>query len=338
VVIGVAWTRRRLVRGALARPTTEAERLALASLPFLAFCVMPFFYAETDGLVFNWSGYLTSNSIVFWIALSMGVRAVLFVRPERGRLANGVAVAIVVLFSMVSFGDVLTTAPARLAVAALLAGLGIAARRHVRTQQVASILTNAALLMAFRGSVVLDERVLLQLELLLAALRVSLLVGQALGRADEIGSLSVWLEAVALVVTAWSTLALTLHRLEWHVLYDFFAPSFVERHIGLFLPVIVGRYAIPLVLARRLLAEARPEWVTSSWRGAFGVAIAKVTTLVLVATGYALFNPTSDLFAQAVANVLTFSMPLLALAYEPRAEPARPSAAMTVQPQPREAP
>jgi hypothetical protein len=315
-VLVIAWARRRALERAWR--LTEAERLALVALPFLACCAMPFFYAETGGLEFNWIGYLTSNRYEFWVVLSVGVRAVLFVRPERGRFATLVGLAVVALLSVVSFGGALAGAPVRLAVAVGLAAAAIAARRHARTRAAASILVNAALLLAFRATVVLDERVFLQLELLLAGLRVTMLVGRVLGRAEDGPSLAAWLEAMALLVTAWSTLALTLYRLEWHILYEFFAPATVEQRIGLFLPVIVGRYALPLVLARRLLAEARPPGDGGAWRAAFGVAAGKTASLVLIASGYAIYDPTSELFTQAIMNVLTFSVPLLALAYEPR--------------------
>jgi hypothetical protein len=316
VALVVEWARRRL--RARSWPT-GIERLALTALPFLAFCVLPFFYPQTDGVVFNWTGYLTANRLSFWLVLSLGVRAVLFVRPERGRVANAAALAVIALLSLASFGDVLTTGCQRLLAAAALAALAIGARLGAPTRPAASVLANAALLMAFRGSVVLDERVFLQLELLLAALRITFLVARALGPGQDLRGFAVWLEAMALVVTAWSTLALTLYRLEWHVLYEVFAPPFVEAHIGFFLPLIMGRYALPLVLARRLIAEARPPASASSWPGAFAAAGVKTLTLVLVATGYALDDPTGEFFVQAVMNVLTFSTPLLALAYEPRA-------------------
>jgi hypothetical protein len=212
---------------------------------------------------------------------------------------------------------VLPTGPARLSAAAALSVIAAAASRRASTRAAASVLTNAALLIAYRGSVVLDERIFLQLELMLAALRLSMLLGRALLETQQARALTVWLEAMALLVTAWSTLALTLYRMEWRILYSFFAPGFVEGHVGLLLPLIVGRYALPLVLARRLIAEARPPAAPSSWRGAFAAAGAKTATLVLFAAGYAVADPTSDLFVQAVMNVLTFSTPLLALAYEP---------------------
>ena len=281
-----------------------------------AFCVMPFFYVESEAFVVgSWRGYLTSDWMGFWIVLATGARCVIFVRPQRGVSFNVVALAMIGAAGRSSRSAAsCRRSRRRLAAAALLGALAVATRKT----PVALPLTNAALLMAFRGAVVLDERVLLQLEVLLAALRVCQLVVDVLAAPGARKAWALWLEAMALVVSAWSTLALTLHRLEWRFLYDFVSPPVVERRIGLFLPLILARYAIPLVLARRLLSEARAPESGSTWRGAVGVAGAKLVTLTLVATGYGLFDPTNELFTEAVQNVLTFSVPLLALGYEPR--------------------
>jgi hypothetical protein len=322
VAMAVGWARRRWAERA--RPSF-AEKLALASLPLLAFCVLPFFYVEADGFVFgNWRGYLTLNWMGFWIVLATGARCVLLLRPHRGVNVNVIALGLIALLSLVSFGDVLPTQLGRLGAAGVLAALALGARAARGPRGATPALTNAALLMAFRGSVVLDERQFLQLEISLAALRVSQLIVEVLAAPARRRAWDLWLEAMALVVAAWTTLALTLHRLEWRFLYDLVAPPVVERHVGLFLPLILGRYALPLILARRLLAEARGR--EGGGASAYAVAATKVVTLTLVATGYGLFDPTGELFTEAVQNVLTFTVPLLALAYQPRADEPREGA------------
>jgi hypothetical protein len=309
LLLAVDWAGRR------AAPTGP-ERAALGLLAVVAAALLPFFYAEADGIVSgDWSGYLSSNSVAYWLAVTVAAKAVLFVRPGASRPANLAALGAIALFTLTSFGDVLPSQTARLAAAALLGAGALAARRR-GPRDVANVLTNVALLMAWRATVALEERAFLQLEILLAALRLTALAGGTLAREEDRRSFSAWLEAVALIVAAWTTLALTLHRLEWAVLYRFFPADVVERHVGLFLPVIVGRYALPLVLARRLLAEARPE-SRSSWRAAAGAMTTKVATLSLVVVGSAVLDPTSEPFMGAVQGLLTFSVLALALIYEP---------------------
>jgi hypothetical protein len=99
-------------------------------------------------------------------------------------------------------------------------------------------------------------------------------------------------------------------------------PPVVEARVGWLLPLILARYAIPLVVARRLLADSRPPELGSTWRPAAGALALKLGTLVLMTIGSAILNPTSEPFRGAVQNVLTLSILALALVYEPRG--ARP--------------
>ena len=164
----VDWARRRL---ALPAPVlSRGERLALLAVPALVVLLLPFFFAETDGVHSgDWRGYLSSNRMVYWIVVSTGARLVIFLRPRRGAVANVVGLALVALFSVLSFGEVLTAPTARLAVAG---GLGAAAlimtvwaRRALDPEgpvpAIAGTLANAAILLAYRSTVVLGERHLL---------------------------------------------------------------------------------------------------------------------------------------------------------------------------------
>jgi len=180
-------------------------------------------------------------------------------------------------------------------------------------------LGTAALLMLYRATVVLDERNLLQLELLLAALVLTSRAARALGRAEDRRWFARWLESIALLVAAWTTLALTLHRLEWRFLYDFLDPPVIEARVGWLLPLILARYALPLVVARRLLAGARADEVGSTWRASAGALAVRLAALVLMTAGSAILDPSSEPFRGAVQNVLTVSVLALALAVEPRA-------------------
>jgi hypothetical protein len=319
------WLQRR-ARGDLVPAATRQERLALAALPLLAALVLPFFYAETDGVVAgDWRGYLTSDRLTYWIAISAAAKLVIFVRPRRGIAANAVGLGLVALFSLVSFGGVCPSILGRLAAAAFLASAAFAARgvaaareRPGPCEAIASALATGALLMLYRATVVLDERNLLQLELLLAALHLTAFAANTLGRTEDRPWFAAWLEAMALLLAAWTTLALTLHRLEWRFLYQFLAPPVVEARVGWLLPLILARYALPLVLARRLLADVRLPDVASTWRPAAGALGLKLATLVLVITGSAILDPTSEPFRGAIQNVLAVSVLAFALVHEPR--------------------
>jgi len=282
----------------------------------LALVLLRFTYAEGESFIFGaWRGYLTSERMVYWIVLVTIARLVIFLRPSRGLIPNFVAVVVVTVMSLLSFGDAFDTTAARLG-ATLAFTLGAVAfhrRRGPHARSLAQMLTNAALLAAYRATVSIDARSLLELEVLLAALRATALVGLRLGRLEDRSAWMAWLEALALLVATWSGLALTLHRLEWHLLYVFFKPAFVERHVILFLPFIIGRYALPLVVARRLLAETRPPGADRTWQASFGALGLKLGSAVSIVAGYAIFDPTNEPFSMAVQNVLSLSPLALAL-------------------------
>ena len=318
------WTRRRFEKNA--PPATRAEHLALLGLLAVAAALPPFMYAEMDGLASgDWRGYLSSNRMTYWIAVSTLARLVIFLRPRRAPIVNALGFILVGLFSVTSFGDVLAPQASRLVATVVLTVAALVAHWRARrpgagatVSVVAAMLGNAALLMGYRASVQLGERTFLQMELLLAALVVTARVNLVLGRPEDRRSFTIWLEAMALFVAAWSTLALTLHRLEWKVFYHFFPALFVEHHVGLLLPAIVVRYALPLVLARRLIAEASgSEAQGSTWRAAAGLTIVRVATLVLGVIGSAVLDPASEPFMATVQCLLTFSVLSLALVHEP---------------------
>jgi hypothetical protein len=322
-LLAIDWLRRRFTKHA--EPITTNERLALGTLLVIAVLVLPFFYAETDGVTSgDWRGYLSSNRMSYWIIVSTFARLVLFVRPSRGSIVNAVAIAVVSLFTLLSFGGVLHTQGGRLLATVVLAGAALATRQRAARDgadstaaAVSAILSNAALLMAYRGSVILGERTFLQMEILLAAIVLTARVDRVLGRPQDRRSFTIWLEAMAIIVAAWSTLALTLYRLDWKVFYYFFPALFVEHHVGLLLPAIIGRYALPLVLARRLLADASPDAGGSTWRAGASLMIFKVSTLVLAIIGSAVLDPASEPFMAAVQCVLTLSVMSLALVHAP---------------------
>jgi hypothetical protein len=310
LLLAVDWTRRRVLAGDGLRRLAAEEWAGLGALALVALGLLRFFYAESQSFVFTgWRGFLTSERLPYWIVAGTIARLVIFLRPSRGVVHVAVGLALVSVLSLISFGDGVGQEPC-LTLAALLGATALATRTSARP--LSAMLTNAALLVAYRATVVLDERTFLELEVLLAALRLTALATARLAPADEGRSSAVWLQAMALIVAAWGTLALTLHRLEWHVLYRLFPPAFVALHAGLFGPIIVARYALPLVIARRLLGETRALDGTGAWRAGWGALGLKLGTLVLIVAGYAVLDPTGEPYLMAVQNLLSLSPLVLA--------------------------
>ncbi len=104
----------------------------------------------------------------------------------------------------------------------------------------------------------------------------------------------------AFFAAGWVSFAWTVHQLEWGFLYDWLSAAFVEKHVLLLLPLILGRYLLPIVAARCLLAR---ELGSGSADYPYGLARllvgGKVASLLLWTCGIAYVNVTSDLYLEA---------------------------------------
>jgi hypothetical protein len=104
---------------------------------------------------------------------------------------------------------------------------------------------------------------------------------------------------LAFFASGWINLAWTLHRLEWSFLYDFWSAAFVERHVAAFLPLLIGRFALPLMAARVLLTrelDADPRALGWAWL----LAGSKLASLMFWSYGIAFVSVASDVYLEAV--------------------------------------
>jgi hypothetical protein len=115
---------------------------------------------------------------------------------------------------------------------------------------------------------------------------------------------------LAFFASGWVSFAWTLHRLEWRFLYDFWSAAFVESHVAAFLPLLAGRFALPLLAARVVL---RRELAGDNSQKALGVAWllagSKVASLMLWSYGIAFVSVASDVYLEAVQETsLTWAL------------------------------
>jgi hypothetical protein len=111
--------------------------------------------------------------------------------------------------------------------------------------------------------------------------------------------------------------AWTLHRLEWRFLYDFWSAAFVETHVGAFVPLLVGRFALPLIAARLLLRRELDVAAERSSQRALGLAWlfsgSKVLSLMFWSYGIAFVSVASDVYLEAVQETSLACVLLLGL-------------------------
>ena len=104
----------------------------------------------------------------------------------------------------------------------------------------------------------------------------------------------------AFFASGWINFAWTLHRLEWRFLYDFWSAAFVESHVPAFLPLLVGRFALPLLAARVLLARELQGSGARALGLAWLLAGSKVASLMFWSYGIAFVSVASDVYLEAV--------------------------------------
>jgi len=109
----------------------------------------------------------------------------------------------------------------------------------------------------------------------------------------------VFLTAMGVLAAGWVTLAWTVHWLEWRFLYDWFDAAVVEKRVGWFIPLIVARYAIPVVVARILIAEPLDEIAPYPRRAIWLAAGGKTLSVLLVTIGIGLQSVASDVYLES---------------------------------------
>jgi hypothetical protein len=103
----------------------------------------------------------------------------------------------------------------------------------------------------------------------------------------------------AVFAAGWVAFAWTTHWLEWRFLYDWWGAAFVEDHVGWFIPLIVARFAIPVLLARVLLAEGFDDGAPYPRREVWFLVGVKVLTVLLFTCGIGLVSVESDSYLEA---------------------------------------
>jgi hypothetical protein len=292
--LGIAAAAQRLPRP----PLTEA-------VPLIALLV-PFGFAESSDFRFDeWVLWPPAALPTGFLLLSMLAKLVVFVPPRaRSRqraLASVVGLLVVLLLTAVELGMVASGAQ-------LLGGLVLLAatvwlRRLDRRSTVASSICVAALLLLHHYAVRVPASAYYWQDCLLGALVLSARLVRTLPPPTRTRAHAMLL-FFAFFASGWVNFAWTLHRLEWRFLYSFWSAAFVESHVVAFVPLLVGRFALPLLAARVLLThelEGDPEpGSTRALDLAWLLAGSKVASLMFWSYGIAFVSVASDVYLEAV--------------------------------------
>jgi hypothetical protein len=142
---------------------------------------------------------------------------------------------------------------------------------------------------------------------LFAALRLSLLLIDHLPMARRNVRLNaLFLQIIGLIAAGWVTLSWGLNSLEWHAAYDFFPPKLVEEYVGLFLPLIVLKYSLPVLISRMLIAEKLKWEQEYPAREMAFFAGFKFATLILITLGLGYYTAGSNVYLEATGELAIF--------------------------------
>jgi len=291
---------------------------SLRVLVFTLAMLFPFSGAEASNYRFDtWVFYPVEvgGGAEVWVVLALLAKFILFLRTDAKASTQPAGLVGVLLLVAVEVDRPPATAVLSLAIALLfVAWFAKAPPRSTLASDMARPVGDVALiagiLLLFMALTQADPEIYLWLDCLLAAL---LLSGKFVGLVTKASTRSLGYGLLLLFAwfgTGWVSFGWTVHRLEWHFLYDWFPAPTVERYVWLFVPLILARCLLPLILARVLLAESlgRPELEVR--RIAWTLAGAKVLTVVLFATGIGWADSRSDAYLEAaqetgVATLLT---------------------------------
>jgi len=313
--------------------------------------LLPFYRTSANQFCFEeWHGPLAPETSRGWLVAAIFAKAVLFFRPfrvpardDRGArsiaataVGIGVGVLAVAGLSSIEWKWITLRGGTGALVIAVLAALAwIASRRARRAPEWRSAATRLRLALRLAAGAFL-----LRLpgitwawaDWLFAALALSVDFAARARTEESRRWVPFFVWVLGVLVAGWVSLAWTLHRFEWAVLYDFADLQLADDSARWLLPLLLARFAIPVGVVRAVIDAGLP----SGWgeRRAFDAVGAKVFALSAMLLGLAAFSVATDLYVEAYEELLIFALlaPMLVRAARSDAGGARqaPAASATM--------
>lgn len=304
--------------GRVGARTSRSATLGLAAGVVLL--IQPFAFADAGNFQMHswhpWIPSLVPSGHDEWVHATLIVKLVIFARWRVPHWVKPLGVGAAFALQRLHWGAWHPSPAVYMSLIGALAAAGALAPRLVSERagrEIRRVSWLGALYLAYYYTIRIPNDHYMWADCFFAALSLSARLaarhGDARGRAHHYAILIVFGVAVA----GWVTIAWTLHLYEWKFIYELLDPGFVEEHALLFVPLINGRYLIPVLVARLVVHEGFAYQTPYPKRLVWTAAGAKIISLVLILTGLGYGIADSDVYLEAIQEAAALSVFVAAL-------------------------
>ncbi len=292
-------------------------------------------YGETVGWDFlfqrwePWFFRFAAIDLPDWQSGSFFAKVLLFVRFRRSPALHATAAFSLALLSGYELGYLPRTTLWNLPVIAGLFGAALLAPRALRDRETAAEVRDQLLLasglLAFLVFVRNEKDTYLWLNLLLAAVALIARMVQPLAPVARRHAHALLL-LFGVVIAGWVDVCWSTNQMEWEVLSSALPAETIRSHVILFLPVLVGRYLVPVWLVRLVLRSQLGSEDPETLRLAFSFLGVKTALVAATTFGVGIALGGTGFFLeglQQTALLLILGMGLLGSRRDPAAPPER---------------
>jgi hypothetical protein len=251
-----------------------------------------------------------------WVVAVLVAKLIIFARWRVPHWLKPLGVIAAYEIQRVHFGDWHPTAGEYLAMIVGLAATGALAPRWLEAESARELRRVCwlwAMYLGYYYAIRIPNDHYMWADFFFAALVLSARLARRTAAPRELRHHYAMLMLLSVVVAGWVTVAWTLHMFEWGVVYDWFPAAFVEENALLFVPIINGRYLIPVLMARLLLAEQLGDRQAYPSGHVWTAAGAKVVSLALILTGIGYAIADSEVYLESIQEAACLAVFVVAL-------------------------
>ncbi len=328
VTVWLAWLAATLVgmKPQLEPDGTNADPVAARVVPLalatgVVLLIQPFGFADAGNFQMHswraWVPDIMPHGHDEWVTATLAVKLIIFARWRVPHWLKPLGIWAAVEIQEIHWGGWYPEPGENMAMIGALALVGTLAPRMLGQEQASREVRRVcwlwALYLAYYYTIRIPNDHYMWADCFFAALTLSARLasrhGSQPGREHHYALLSM----IAIGVAGWVTIAWTLHLYEWKFLYELVDPGFAEEYALLFVPLINGRYLLPMLIARIILHEGFAYRTPYPRRLIWTAAGAKIISMATIMTGIGYVMADSDVYLEAISESAALSVFVAAL-------------------------